>query len=150
MPEDGEDVEEILARGKRLADPFECVFDEGYDLVPAVRDVYAEHHFYDHSGERAAVWRGAFKSVRQASKIAPWETSPHSQADMLTQVRRRLQQRAQEPVGLEALYLLIGLHSAGMEVLPEGALVPPPPLSVRHHREVRVHLSAEYADNTCQ
>ena len=45
MPEDGEDVEEILARGKRLADPFECVFDEGYDFVPAVRDVYANTTF---------------------------------------------------------------------------------------------------------
>ena len=69
---------------------------------------------------------------------------------MLTQVRRRLQQRAQEPVGLEALYPLIGLYGAGMEVLPESALMPPPPLSVRHHREVRVHLGAEDADNTRQ
>lgn len=38
------------------------------------------------------------------------------------------------------LYRLIRRDSCGMEMLPESTLVSPPPLPVRHHGDVDLHL----------
>ncbi len=51
-------------------------------------------------------------------------------------------------MGRGALYPLMRLSSAGVEVLPESTPVSPPLFAVVHHREVGVHPGADEAVST--
>lgn len=60
----------------------------------------------------------------------------HSQAHMVAEVRRRGEELVEEPMRRSTLRRHVSGDSAGMEFLPERALVAPPPRTIRHATEV--------------
>ena len=81
MLEDGEGVDEILARCERLANPLERCFNDGHDLIPVIRDINAKDNLHNRSRKRAGM-KVPCQTSRQRDTATSARTGGYARASL--------------------------------------------------------------------